>query len=213
MTPETLQQLVVVLIPLILSLTVHEYAHAATAYWLGDDTASRQGRFTLNPISHIDPVGSLVLPGLLVLSGSGVWFGWAKPVPFNPVNFRRNIRMKHGILLTAAAGPISNLLLAAVAAFLFRFFGDDPAALALLEPLVILNVALFFFNLLPVPPLDGSKVLYGLLPDSATGLLRHFDEHKWLAPTLFILVFFYAWRVIGGPVLAVSGWLVTTLGT
>ncbi len=204
MTPELLQNLVLVLVPLILSLAVHEWAHAATARALGDDTAQRQGRLTLNPISHIDPIGTLLIPGLLVLSGSGLFFGWAKPVPFNPTNFSRKIRMKHGVLLTAIAGPVSNLVLALIAAVLFAFASGNEAAQHLLVIMVTLNVTLFLFNMLPVPPLDGSKVAYGLLPDRANAMLRFFESRPWVVPVAFILVFWYGGRLLGPPMMAIS---------
>ena len=197
---EILQQLVLVLVPLILSLAVHEFAHAATARLLGDRTAEKQGRFTLNPLSHIDPFGSLIVPGMLVLMGTGVWFGWAKPVPFNPANFTRKIRMKHGILITAAAGPLSNLALATLAALVYHMAGTtNEALLTLITTMVVLNIALFLFNLLPVPPLDGSKVVYGLLPDAAHKYLGVFEKNPWIAPVAFIAVFFMAGRIIGPP--------------
>lgn len=212
MTPDLLRNLALVLVPMILSLSVHEFAHAAVAAFLGDDTAERQGRYTLNPISHIDPIGTLLLPALLVLSGSGLFFGWAKPVPFNPVNFKRGIRMKHGILLTAIAGPLSNLVLAVLSAALLAVIPANDATSALLHTMVFLNVALFFFNLLPIPPLDGSKVAYGLLPDSANGLLRAVEKHRWVVPVLFLFVFLFAGRIIGAPIMWVSQALFNLFG-
>lgn len=211
LSPETLQQLALVLVPLILSLTVHEYAHAATARWLGDDTASREGRFTLNPASHIDPMGSLILPAVLVLSGSNFWFGWARPVPFNAVRFTRKIRMKHGVFLTAAAGPISNLLLAALCAFAYGRLSDHEAAAALLSASVQINVLLCVFNFLPIPPLDGSKVVWGLLPDRTLGHLRFFEEQTWIAPTAFLAIFLFGGPLIGPPIRAISSFLFKVL--
>jgi len=213
LAPETIQQLVLVLVPLILSLTVHEYAHAATAYWLGDDTASRQGRFTLNPLSHIDPVGSLALPALLVIGNAGIWFGWAKPVPFNPVQFNRRIRMKHGIILTAAAGPLSNLLLAALCAFGYGLAQGNEAAAQLLAVSVEINVLLFVFNFLPVPPLDGSKVAWGLIPDRHLKHLQFFQQQTWIAPTAFMAIFFLGGSIIGPPIHAISDFLFTSLAS
>jgi Zn-dependent protease len=156
-------QILIVLLP---SLTVHEFFHAWTAWRLGDDTAARMGRLTLNPIPHIDPIGTLILPLL------GVPIGWAKPVPVNPANFRRGVRMSTGDLLVSIAGPLSNLGLAFVAALvmglLYRFV---PEALPLGGPVrgflrmfILLNVGLAVFNLLPLPPLDGSHVVGSLLP-------------------------------------------------
>lgn len=212
MSPETLLQLVTVLVPLILSLTVHEYAHAAMAKALGDDTAERQGRFTLDPISHIDPVGSLALPALLVLMNTGFWFGWAKPVPYDPRKFSRKIRMKHGVLLVAAAGPLSNLLLAILCAALFSTFGDNEAARTFLGTCVLLNVLLFLFNLLPIPPLDGSKVAYGLIPDRWDEVLTFFRERPYIAPMAFMMVFLVGGELIGPPMMAITGFLLEFFG-
>lgn len=161
-------------IPVLLSLTVHEWAHAWTAWRLGDDTAKMLGRVSLNPVDHIDPVGTLLLPLL------GVPFGWAKPVPINPVRFRTRISMPMGVLITAAAGPISNLLLAiggcAALAAMTSFarlddaMGFDPRAyttvLQFLKFLVTVNVLLACFNLLPIPPLDGSRIVDAVIPSA-----------------------------------------------
>jgi len=212
MTPDMLIQLVTVLVPLVLSLTVHEYAHAAMAKLLGDDTAEREGRFTLDPTSHIDPFGSLALPALLVLMNTGFWFGWAKPVPYNPLNFTKKIRMKHGVLLVAAAGPVSNLLLAVLCAALFSLFGGSEAARTLLGTCVLLNVLLFLFNLLPIPPLDGSKVAYGLMPDRWDGVLTFFQKHPAIAPVAFLMVFFFAGDLIGPPMFAITDFLIGLFG-
>lgn len=153
----------VFLVPVWLSLSVHEWAHAVTAFRLGDDTAARLGRLTLNPIAHIDPIGTLLLPLM------GVPFGWAKPVPINPNRFDRTVDMRRGIVLTAAAGPLSNLALALVSALalagLARLAPGQAAAADLLQVLLIVNVALAVFNAVPIPPLDGSRVVDGLLPD------------------------------------------------
>jgi Zn-dependent protease len=148
-------------IPLLLSLAVHEWAHAWTAGKLGDDTAARAGRLTLNPLAHVDPVGTLLLPLL------GIPFGWAKPVPIEPLRFRRDVRLRAGVALVAAAGPLSNLALAALCtAMLYALASVDPVALAasaglpkLLETAVLLNLVLALFNAVPIPPLDGSRVI------------------------------------------------------
>ena len=147
---------------LVLSLTVHEYAHAAMADSLGDDTARLQGRATLNPFAHLDLVGTVLLPLL------GVPFGWAKPVPVEPLRFREETSMMGGLMQTALAGPVSNLLLAGIASAALTWLGDGLSwqAHALLERAVQVNIALCLFNLLPFPPMDGSRVVEGLMPDA-----------------------------------------------
>jgi len=139
---------------LLISLTIHEAAHAWTADRLGDPTARRLGRVSLNPIVHIDPIGTLLLPLLAAISHLPL-IGWAKPVPVNPRNLAHPRR---DFVLVAAAGPISNLLQAVVAALAF------PVAASALQEAVLINLLLAFFNLIPVPPLDGGNVALGLLP-------------------------------------------------
>jgi Zn-dependent protease len=146
-----------------LVVVVHEAAHALAARLLGDDTAKQAGRLTLNPLAHIDPVGSVLLPALLVISHSPVVFGWAKPVPINPLNFR-NPRM--GLLISSLAGPAANLALAFFFAVLFKmgiFAPQTPGWVFLLQGVVI-SLVLGFFNLIPIPPLDGSNMLLSVLP-------------------------------------------------
>jgi Zn-dependent protease len=173
-TADALLGRLMLLVPLVLSLTVHEWAHAWSAFKLGDDTAARQGRLTLNPLAHADPVGTVLLPLL------GIPFGWAKPVPVSPLRFTRKISMRGGMMLTAAAGPLSNLVIALVCAVLFGLlyrFGllelssgehvrDARQGLAtLLLVTTRMNVALAVFNMLPIPPLDGSRVADFLMPN------------------------------------------------
>lgn len=170
-----------VLVPMILSLSVHEFAHAWAALKLGDDTAYRQGRLTLNPIAHIDPIGTLLLPILLTVNsavtGVGFFFGWAKPVPVSRHRFRQDISMKTGDILTAIAGPLSNILLAIIASGIlitvhYVTTVTSPvgiAAITLLENLFYINIALAIFNIIPVPPLDG----HYLLPDKIQEKLRN----------------------------------------
>jgi Zn-dependent protease len=165
---EILHQVVRVVV-LVLSLSVHEWAHAFAAFKLGDDTAERQGRLTLNPLAHIDPLGSILLPLL------NVPFGWAKPVPVNPARFTRKVTMKTGMAITAFAGPLSNFVLALLATIalgltLRLHVPTDEAFTPRTSPMlftltlaVTMNVGLGLFNLLPIPPLDGSRLLERLL--------------------------------------------------
>lgn len=150
------------IIILIFSVILHEVAHGYMADKLGDPTARFAGRLTLNPIVHIDLFGSIILPAALFLSGSPIMFGWAKPVPYNP----HNIRGRMGEALVALAGPATNLLLAIVFGLLLRvgLGAGDPDIPSILYMIVHINVLLAIFNLLPIPPLDGSKIMSALLP-------------------------------------------------
>ncbi len=156
-------EILVTVVSLVLSICVHEYSHAAAAYLLGDDTAARQGRLTLNPLNHIDPIGTLALPIFFTVVGGGL-FGWGRPVPYMPTNLTRKYSMRAGEAIISFAGPLSNLVLAIICGGLLvglQIFGvmePRSAFSALLSSMLSLNVVLFFFNLLPVPPLDGSKI-------------------------------------------------------
>jgi Zn-dependent protease len=143
----------------IVSVSFHEFAHGYAAYLQGDMTAKHEGRLTVNPAAHLDLVGSLLVPFLLIASGAPA-FGWAKPVPYNPYNLRNR---RWGELAVAAAGPISNLLLALAFAAIARAVGEASPFFEFAFVVVLVNVALALFNLMPVPPLDGSKILGGLL--------------------------------------------------
>lgn len=210
-----LQQLIlnlaVTLIPLILAITVHEFAHVAMARWLGDDLGTRLGRYNLNPLSHIDPIWTVALPAVLVVtSTSGAplpFFAAGKPAPYNPVRLDRKIRgkrisLRNAELLVAAAGPLSNLALATACMIALAVVGrvgvditDPLSPVALVYRFVVLNLALFVFNLIPIPPLDGSKVLYALLP---SGLAERYDAvASRLSWVLFIAVI-----LVGGMFIA-----------
>jgi Zn-dependent protease len=201
-----LAQRVMMLIPMLLSLAVHEWAHAWSAYRLGDDTAAMQGRLTLNPIAHIDPIGSFVLPLLLVP------FGWAKPVPVNPTRFRRGVSMSAGMIITAAAGPLANVVLAVLSAAAFgciAHFSPDvltnPMGVGtLLKWLVSMNITLALFNMIPVPPLDGSRVVDGLIPYRWR---PQWESIVRLSPLLFIAAWYFGGSIIAGPSNYVQGLL------
>jgi Zn-dependent protease len=157
---------------LIFSVVIHEVAHGSVAYALGDPTAQKLGRLTLNPIPHIDPFGSVILPLLQLISLQGVFFAWAKPVPYNPYNLRNQ---RWGPVLVGLAGPLSNLLVAAVFGLFFRFYmlsnigvegilGETNAFASIVFLIIFINLSLAIFNLLPIPPLDGSHLFLSLLP-------------------------------------------------
>jgi Zn-dependent protease len=183
---------------LVFSVMIHEVSHGYIAERLGDSTARHAGRLTLNPLRHIDPVGSVLLPAVLHFSGAPM-FGWAKPVPYNPANLRDPVG---GGAKIAAAGPLSNFLLAAVFGLLIRaLFGTaSPQLLVLFAHISLVNIWLGVFNLFPIPPLDGSKVLYAVLPRSQGSFefVRFLEQYGFLI--LIGLIFFMDLGPVLSPV-------------
>jgi Zn-dependent protease len=196
-----LPSLLIGFLVLLFSLTVHEAAHAWTAMRLGDDTAKRLGRVSLNPIVHIDPVGTLLLPLVAMASGSGLIFGWAKPTP---VNIRNLGRPRRDNILVTLAGPISNLAMAIIAAVVYRATGGVASFVAF-EALT-LNVLLAVFNMLPIPPLDGGQILLGLLPPSIALKLRVIQPYGFLILMALIITDVLGY-IIGPPYLLILRWL------
>jgi len=179
---------------LLMSVVIHEFAHGWMAFRLGDITAKHYGRLTLNPIKHLDIWGSLVVPFMIfVFSGGQAIFGWAKPVPFNPNNLRDQ---KYGIAKVAAAGSSANLLVALVFGLILRFASLNSILpkemIQILGLIVFLNILLAIFNLIPIPPLDGSKILFTFLPDSLENL-RIFLEQYGMFILLFFIFFAFQW--------------------
>lgn len=203
--------MIVWLVVLILSVILHEVAHGYAANYLGDPTARLAGRLTLNPIPHIDFFGSIILPAVLAISGSPILFGYAKPVPYNPYN----LRGRWGEGFVAAAGALTNLALAIILGLFIRFFADGlPIAFVMvLSVAVYLNLLLCIFNLIPIPPLDGSKVLASLLTGRLAMRYRELqDRFEALGPALgfalVILVFYIFQPVFYGALLSLYSLIV-----
>lgn len=194
---------IIVIAIVMLSVVLHEVAHGYAANALGDPTARLAGRLSLNPISHLDMFGSIIVPTITWLSG-GFIFGWAKPVPYNPYNLRPG---KWSEALVAGAGPATNLLLALVFGFLIRFFGSmlSQGVLSVVVLIVITNIALMVFNLIPVPPLDGSKVLMAALPLQYTARLQSMDRYGFIFVFIVVLI---GWKFIA-PLVSVLFTLIT----
>lgn len=173
------------IIILVFSVILHEISHGYMAERLGDQTARYSGRLTLNPLPHIDLFGSIILPLLMYLSHTGIIFGWAKPVPYNPYNLKNR---RSGEALVALAGPLSNFILALIFGLLIRF-GADSLPLAWIQIsvyIVELNLVLAIFNLIPIPPLDGSKILFAFIPIGYENI-RVFMERYSIFLILFLL--------------------------
>lgn len=170
---------------------VHEVSHGIAAYKLGDDTAKQMGRLNLNPLNHIDPFGSIFLPLMLFATGSPILFGWAKPVPFNPNNLKNP---KTGSALIGMAGPLSNFLIALIFGIFIRIMNLLPFSADFLYPLsmffnsvIFINLLLGVFNLVPIPPLDGSKLLFAFLPNRYYGLQQFLETYGMWLLIAFIL--------------------------
>lgn len=178
------------IIVLLFSVIVHEVMHGVVALKFGDTTAQKAGRLTLNPIPHIDLFGTVLLPALLIFSGSPILFGWAKPVPVNPLNFR-NIR--RGEFWVSAAGILSNFALAALAALIYHILNGLPQTFpailgGILHFTVTINLVLGIFNLFPIPPLDGSKILLSQLPYNLAKQYQKFEKYGILILLIFLMI-------------------------
>lgn len=178
-------QIGILLVVILISMTLHEMTHAYVGYWLGDDTAKHEGRLTINPLAHIDPFLTILLPILLAITGAPI-FGGAKPVPFNPQNVRWG---EFGAMLVGIAGPISNLLLAFIGFAVLALTGSGGVAGYILQIWVLVNLGFFIFNILPIPPLDGSRLLYYLAPDSVRAVLATIEQYGLIIVFAIILLF------------------------
>lgn len=196
---------------LLMSVVIHEVSHGIVALWQGDPTAKLMGRLTLNPIKHLDVWGSFLVPLMLfVFSGGNFLFGWAKPVPYNPYNLRNQ---KWGAAMVGLAGPASNFLIAIVFGLALRFFPvTDVAFLQNLAQvfviIVMLNILLGVFNLVPIPPLDGSKLLFSILPPHMRHIQEFLERYGFIVLLFFI---FFAFQIIF-PIVSGLFRLITGIG-
>lgn len=185
-----LQTIILSIPAILLALTIHEFAHGWAALKCGDSTANDAGRLTFNPVAHLDPLGTLCMIGSCF---GFIPFGWARPVPINPANFGKP---KRDIMLVSLAGPISNVLLALFSGIILRLIihfapsVNSPYFFDFLKQLITINLGLSFFNLIPVPPLDGSKVLIGLLPNNA--LPSYFKNSRYIS-IIFLVLLLIEW--------------------
>ena len=192
---------------LIMSIVIHEVSHGFMAEYFGDDTARNAGRLTLNPIKHIDLFGSILLPAVLILSHAGFLFGWAKPVPYNPNNLSNR---KWGTIAVAGAGVLANFFIAIIFGLILRLTIDmalPPGFYFITSAIVLMNLALAIFNLVPIPPLDGSKILFSFLPEKAFSFIITYERYSLILLLIFI-VFFSEYLY---PILAFLFHLVTGL--
>lgn len=198
----TMAETIFLIIVLVFSVVIHEVSHGYAASALGDDTARRAGRLTLNPLSHIDPVGSVLVPLILAMMPGGLMLGWAKPVPYNPYNLRAK---RFGPAIVALAGPLSNVALAFLMAVAVRIlptlgFALSTAFLQGAASIVVINIVLACFNMMPVPPLDGSKVLFSLL-SYRYHFIEEALEHYWF---IFLLAALLLWPYLANIVLSLA---------
>ena len=189
-----------------MSVVIHEVSHGYSAYLMGDHTAKNAGRLTLNPLAHLDFMGSLVVP-LLAYFSAGFMFGWAKPVPYNPYNLRNQ---KHGDAIVALSGPASNLFIALIFGLMLRFdlFANIANLTGAIQMVVVINLVLAIFNLIPIPPLDGSKILFSFLPYKYIELRQNLERYSLF---LMLFVIFFLWKLLF-PLLAFLFTFITGMG-
>jgi Zn-dependent protease len=200
---ERVQQMTIQIVPFFMAIVFHEFGHGFVAKKWGDNTAADAGRLTLNPLVHVDPIGTIAIPMLNMITGIPLLFGWAKPVPINPTRFRK---YRPGLFWVSMAGPGANVLTAFVSALIFGlFYRFMPPDFSLYEPLmkmmiaaIQINFALALFNLLPIPPLDGAKILESFLDYNGTQMLRQAERYSFFI--LIALLWSNALSFLGVPI-------------
>lgn len=195
---------------LIMSVVIHEVSHGFVAERFGDKTARFAGRLTLNPIKHLDPFGSVILPTLLVILKTGFVFGWAKPVPYNPDNLSNR---KWGTFFVSSAGVIANIFIAFFFGLILRFVVNmavPQSLIFILSIIVLINLVLAIFNLLPIPPFDGSKILFSLLPHRFHSFLDILEQNPWVS-LILIIIFIRFFSNILNPILSFLFGIITGL--
>ena len=207
-----LREVLVFFIPLLISLSFHEACHAWAAHKLGDDTAKHMWRLTLNPLAHIDIVGTIILPLMMILVPGSIPFGWAKPVPVNSLNLHGDRRKS--MMLVSVMGPLSNLFLSLVFilcfGFAIKYFGDAQSSgfqftASILTRAIVLNIALAIFNFVPIPPLDGHSIVSYFLPHEWAD---KFDRMTVYGSILLLALWYLdVFRLLGAPILAILSWL------
>ncbi|HEC69378.1 MAG TPA: site-2 protease family protein [Candidatus Omnitrophica bacterium] len=188
--------IIILIIILFFSIIIHEVSHGYIAYRLGDPTAKYSGRLTLNPLVHIDLFGTILIPAFLILSHSPILFGWAKPVPINPYNFRNP---RKDLMWVGFSGPASNLTIAFILSLIIKILPSSPITVILNYGAVI-NIVLAVINLIPIPPLDGSRILTGLLPRELAYKYMRIEPFGFIIAVLFIILF---WRSIIQPIIGI----------
>jgi len=198
--------LLIVFGSILISMTLHEAMHAFASNWLGDDTAKLQGRLTLNPLAHIDPFTTIFLPLMLAAIGAPP-FGAAKPVPFNPYRVKFG---EYGAAIVGVAGPLTNLALAIIAGIVVRLFGSQigGAGVDVLLVFAIVNISFFVFNMIPFPPLDGSRLLYAVAPDSVRSFMEKIESMGFMAIIFFMLIFY---ALLSAPFTRIVQFLITAI--
>jgi Zn-dependent protease len=181
---------------LIISFMIRNIVYGYTSNWLGDPTARLSGRITANPLAHIDPLGSVIVPGLLIFTGTGIILGWPKPMPYNKYNFTNQ---KWGEVIVGVSGSLANLALAVIFALIIRFAPITPSFVDMAVDVILLNLFLAFFNLIPIPPLDGSKILANLLPFNLSYRYTRFIHLMEMNPLLSLVVVLLVFMFIVGP--------------